>query len=401
MKKYFVLTAGILTQIVLGSIYSWSEIAANMASQWNLVSWQTQLIYGMSIAVFSFGTIVTGPMVRKHGPRKMTILSAATFALAFGCAWLSKGHFAVLFPAIGIGVGVAMALGYVVPLSTATLWFPDKKGTVTGLAVMGFGGGAIITSRVIRHLSNQGWEISRVLLLIGLVGGAVLAFSAIFQSLPEAVQSSGKDHVKSMPSVRAAMRKKIFWGLCATMFLSTIGGLIVIGSVVSIANEWSLQSVALLAVSIIALGNALGRLLWGKLLDVLGHRAIPISLILMTLGFALILFAGQNQILFLAGILLSGLQFGASLVIFAAFTEELFGQGAISKIYPLIFAAYGIAALVGPTIGGVIFDLGGSFRPVIIMSLFFPLAALALSLLMKNFKPAVHAQEQTRDRRVS
>jgi len=390
VKKYMVLMAGVLTQIILGSIYSWSEIAANLSSQWNLESWQTQLMYGMSIAVFSFGTIITGPMVRKYGPRRMTFFSALGFAGAFSLAWLSQGSFIILLPAIGLGVGAAMALGYVVPLSTATAWFPRQKGTVTGLAVMGFGGGAILTSRFIRMLSAQGWDIFHILLVLGISGGAVLAFAAIFQSFPDEKDNLSKKDTSSVLAISKALRKKVFWGLWFVMFLSTIGGLIVIGSAVSIAREWKLETVAPLAVSAIAVGNAFGRLLWGKLLDVLGHKAIPTSLVLMALGFSFILFAGQNQAIFLLGILLSGLQFGSALVIYAAFTEELFGSGAISKIYPFIFAAYGIAALVGPTIGGVIFDLRGSYRPVMIMSLVFPLIALGLSLIMKNFHPQEH-----------
>ncbi len=393
MRRYLVLVAGVLTQLILGSIYAWSEIAANLTLQWDLVSWQTQLLYGMSIAVFSFGTIGTGPLVRRLGPRRITLVSAAVFAVAFAGAWASRGNFILLVPSIGLGVGGAMAFGYVVPLATATAWFPEHKGTVTGLAVMGFGGGAIAASRVIRILTEQGWGIAQVLLFLGLAGGAVLAFSALLQGFPSrgtsgaaAADPKGEKEA-SPPSIGKASRERVFWGLWMTMFLATIGGLIVIGSAVSIAEEWRLEMVVPLAVSALAAGNAGGRLLWGRLLDSLGHRAIPASLVLMALGFGLILVSGGSQILFLAGILLTGLQFGSALVIYAAFTEELFGSGAISRIYPYIFAAYGIAALVGPPAGGLIYDLSGSYRLVMLMVLMFPIIGLGVSLSQRNFRP--------------
>ncbi len=402
MRPYLVLLAGVLMQMILGSIYAWSELAANLTEQWDLVSWQTQLLYGMSIAVFSFGTIGTGPLVRSLGPRRITLVSAGIFVLAFAGAWASRGCFLLLVPAIGLGVGAAMAFGYVVPLATATAWFPEHKGTVTGLAVMGFGGGAIAASRVIRILTEKGWGIAQVLLFLGLAGGAVLAAAALLQGFPPGAGSSraagGSSRAAGgssrsaadvpLPSIRRALRVRVFWGLWAVMFLATIGGLIVIGSAVGIAEERGMALAAPLAVSALAAGNAGGRLLWGRLLDSLGHRAIPASLVLMALGFGLILVSGGSQFLFLAGILLTGLQFGSALVIYAAFTEELFGSGAISQIYPYIFAAYGIAALAGPPAGGLIYDLSGSYRLVLLMVLAFPVLGLGVSRGMNHFRPA-------------
>jgi OFA family oxalate/formate antiporter-like MFS transporter len=391
MKKAFVLAAGVLTQLVLGSIYSWSEIASRLSTDWGLLVWQTQLMYGMSIAVFSFGTIITGPLVRKIGPGRMTLYSAIGFALAFTGAFLSNGSFYILLPSIGLGVGIAMAMGYVVPLATATAWFPDKKGTVTGLAVMGFGGGAILTSQLIHVLSNQNWDILNILLLLGIIGGSILTLSSLFQKFPVQSEAPIPSNFKDLKSRRVVLKDSTFWALWSVMFLSTIGGLIVIGNAESVAIEWNLMGAVSSVVSVLAVGNALGRLIWGGLLDKLGHKAIPLSLILMTLGFIMILFAGTNPIIFLIGIFLSGTQFGSALVIYAAFTEEIFGHGAISKIYPFIFAAYGIAALVGPTIGGAIFDIGGSYRPVIIMSIAFPLLALIISFIRKNFEVSEEA----------
>lgn len=388
MKGYLVLAAGVLMQLILGSIYSWSEIAANLTAQWNLVSWQTQMIYGVNIALFSFGTIVTGPLVKRWGPRRMTLISALLFTLGFFGAAASGGSYPGLLATAGMGVGLAMAFGYVVPLSTATAWFPRKKGTVTGLAVMGFGGGAILASRIIRLLTQQGWGIGGVLLAMGLAGGGILTLAALFQGFPPRAERCPASASGTTPlTIGEAFKRKSFWGLWFSMLLSTMGGLIIIGSAVSLAQERDLPQLAPLAVSVLALGNALGRLLWGRLLDILGHKAIPTSLSLMTLGFALILWGGSHPPLFMAGILLTGLQFGSALVIYAAFTDEFFGEGAIARIYPYIFAAYGMAALLGPPLGGFIYDIRASYQPVLTMALIFPLAGLIVSFIMKHFNP--------------
>jgi hypothetical protein len=80
MKRYFVLIAGVITQMVLGSIYSWSQIATRLEGNYGLQAWQTQLLYGTAIGVFALGTLFSGPKVRKWGPKVLTFVSSSLFA---------------------------------------------------------------------------------------------------------------------------------------------------------------------------------------------------------------------------------------------------------------------------------------------------------------------------------
>jgi OFA family oxalate/formate antiporter-like MFS transporter len=382
MKRYLVLIAGVITQMVLGSIYSWSQIATRLEAGHNLQAWQTQLLYGTAIGVFALGTLFSGPMVRKWGPKVLTFISSSLFVGGWILASISIDYFWVLFVAISIVVGLAISFGYVVPLSTSTAWFPRNKGTVTGLAVMGFGGGAILSSWVIQNLSDSGWAMAEIFLFMGVAGGILLLISAFLQNLPTdspllattAKKRTDFSFLKTMP----------FWFLFVIMFLSSIGGLMVIGSVGSIAGENNLVQYSTWSVTVLALGNAIGRLGWGALMDKLKEKTITFSLLTMSLGFVMLLFNNGNPAIFLAAVFLCGTQFGAALVVYAAYSERYFGHGAIARVYPYIFLAYGIAAVFGPTLSGLIADVYSTYEPVLIGSIFLPLIAAALFYF--NFK---------------
>jgi OFA family oxalate/formate antiporter-like MFS transporter len=183
------------------------------------------------------------------------------------------------------------------------------------------------------------------------------------------------------------------------MFLSSIGGLMVIGSVGSIAQETiigenNLLLVSTLSVTILALGNALGRLAWGALMDKLKEKTITLSLLTMSLGFVLLFFNSGNPVIFLLAVFLCGTQFGAALVVYAAFSEQYFGSGAIARVYPYIFLAYGIAAVLGPTLNGLVHDIYKTYQPVLVVSIFLPLIAVALFLFSFKEKSQFSLQKE-------
>jgi len=395
MKKYLVLAAGFVMQVCLGSVYAWSVIGAALRTELGLVSWQTELIYGLSIGTFALGTILTGKMVYRFGPRTMALASGGLFALAFSVAALSGGNFYLLLLGMGFTMGAAISFGYVCPLSTAVAWFPHHKGMVTGLAVMGFGGGSLLSGSLIGAMSGGGLPILSILRILGPLAGIAIAISALFLSLPDRRLGLSGTKPGSTPRILPHEKKffktAVFWSLALSMFLGTIGGLIVIGKITSMASEYDLGAYGPLSLAILAAGNAAGRLLWGSLMDRLGSKAIFISFGLMSLGFVLLTMAHGSLGLFLAGTALTGLQFGGSLVIFATFTEKYYGPGAIGRVYPYIFAFYGLAALTGPWIGGILHDTMGSYEVLVMALAGLPLLGLAVSFrgirTIKRFAP--------------
>ncbi len=388
MKKYLVLISGVAIQLILGSIYAWSAIAELLSDSVGLSAAQAQSIYGTAIGVFAAGTIFFGRMLRRIGPRISTAISALLFGSSYLIAGISGGSYPILLVSLGLLLGLGIAAGYVVPLSTATAHFPNIKGTVTGLAVMGFGGGAILASWLVRSLDASGVSVLDMFPLFAGIGAAVLLLASSVQEYPQAMKLQIQTGTRPAPiPVGQLMRDGSFWSLYATMFTATLGGLIIIGSVVSLGNELGFAAVSAIGISVLALGNSSGRLIWGSMMDRIGIRAIPVSLVLMLLGFVLILFSNGIPLLFFTGVFLTGFQFGASLVLYGSFCEHHFGDGAISTVYPMIFTAYGLAALIGPVLGGVLYDAAGSYNQLLIYISILPLVALgsfALGFIPRN-----------------
>lgn len=374
IKPYLILAAGVLVQLCLGSVYAWSVIGSGLRTDLGLTSSQTELIYGLSIGVFALGTTVTGRLVYRFGPRLMTLVSGLLFALSFWGASQSGGNPLLLTLTLGVVMGLGIAFGYVCPLTVSVAWFPAHKGLVTGLAVMGFGGGAVVSAAVIRFLYESGTPMLSILWPVGLVGGGAILLSALVLEFPPSQETASKGHAPRIHEHRTSFWKTgVFWALAGAMFLGTVGGLIVIGKITSIGKEYGQEALVGLALALLPLGNASGRLLWGALLDRLGTKAIPLSFGFMALGFFLLAFSPQQPFFYPLGALLTGLQFGASLVLYAAFSERYYGIGAIGRVYPYIFVFYGLAALLGPWTGGVIHDALGSYT-----ALLFGLTVMAL-----------------------
>ncbi|WP_028973309.1 MFS transporter [Spirochaeta cellobiosiphila] len=376
MKRTMVLISGILMQIILGSVYAWSVVGKALRADYHLLSWQTELIYGIAIGVFACGTIITGRLLRVWGPKVLAIISAILFGLSFLLASFSQGHFIVLLLSLGILLGVGIAFGYVIPLSTAVAWFPHHKGLVTGLAVMGFGGGAIGASKFFNTLMAHNLNILQALLYFGILGAVILVIGSIFQAFPP---SEAKDIEKT--SFELSLPKgRLFWYLAISMFLASLGGLIVIGKVTSLADYYGYTAIATVALTLVTLGNATGRLLWGYLFDHLGAKSLLISTLLMTLGFLCLLASPISPVLFLIGVALTGLQFGATLVLFAAYSSRYFGIKAMAEVYPFIFAHYGIAAIIGPALGGLVYDILGSYTALMAGLTIIPVIGLVIYL---------------------
>jgi OFA family oxalate/formate antiporter-like MFS transporter len=259
---------------------------------------------------------------------------------------------------LGIGLlsGIGIGLGYVCPLTACVRWFPARKGLVTGIAVAGFGGGAIILAEVAETMFARGWDPLRLFRALGVIFWIWLAGCALLIRCPAAAVVTGSP--VSGPSLwRDARFRRLFAG----MFCGTFGGLLAIGHLKPIALTAELSSQAgALAVAGFAAGNALGRIAWGVLHDRVGSRLVPIGM--GFLGFVLLgLLDSGVAWRFIGASLVAGFGFGSCFVLYAAETAAVFGVAQVPRIYPKIFLAYGVAGITGPLLGGWLYDITGAY----------------------------------------
>jgi len=138
--RYLNLLASVLIQLCLGGIYAWSGFVPQLNASYGISVAQTQLVFGVSIAMFTGAMVWSARLVEHRGPRVVASIGGVLFGLGYLTASFSGGHFPVLLLGIGVLAGIGTGFGYSCLLPNCMRWFPDHKGLVTGVAVAGFGG---------------------------------------------------------------------------------------------------------------------------------------------------------------------------------------------------------------------------------------------------------------------
>lgn len=395
MTKYIILVASVLIQTCIGGLYAWSEFVPALTKTCNLSTAQTQLIFGSLIAVFTVSMVIAGRLLNRISPRWIAAFGGLAFGGGYWIASQSGGNFWLMLFGIGIFTGIGTGFCYVCPLTMCAKWFPDSKGLVTGIAVAGFGGGAVLLAYLAEHFFNQGMDVLEIFKTVGMLYGLVILIAALPLHMPDG-------EATSRPPIEFGLltRDRYFWGLALGMFAGTFAGLLVIGNLKPmILSSGVEKEAAALAISAFAIGNAFGRISWGWITDRIHAKAIPASLaFLAVMVFVtwLTMDTAASAEIFSA---LLGIGFGACFVVYAAQTASHYGADHLAGIYPLVFLAYGLSGLTGPWVGGLIYDQTGSYAGGLLLSLGILLVSIAISLVLLGFfgggDKAAEAEAQT------
>lgn len=363
-NRWIILFAGVIIQIILGGVYAWSTFTPYLTKNYNLSKGQCGFIFGLTIAVFALAMVFAGRVIIKKGPRFTAGIGAILFIAGYIVSSFSNGNFVLLLLGLSVITGAGIGFGYICPLSVGMKWFPDKKGLVTGIAVAGFGGGAVLLSSVARYFLNTGIDVLEFFYWIGLINGTLLFIASLFLVNPPIT-----DVVISEKFEESMIFTLPFGIMAVGLFSGTFSGLLIIGNLTPIIVKAGLSDIqAVRAISIFAVGNALGRILWGYVFDYFNYKSIPASLGASALFILFLLFPLKTWGLLLVSGLV-GFGFGANFVIYAAAISRYFGCDNFSKLYPICFLGYGIAGLIAPGTGGWLADKFGSYEWALLLSI--------------------------------
>lgn len=336
----------------LGGIYAWSIFASELIEKYHFSAKQAQLIFGLVIAIFPITMVFANKLAKKIKPTILGYFSGFLFLFGYLLAALSNGNFLVITLGISVLAGIGTGLGYWVSLTIPVQWFPHRKGLITGIAAAGFGLGAFVLSLVSEFILSKGTTIFQMFGVIGLVYGLLIVLMSNFIHQPlENIKSDEKKHYKFLSSPPFLM-------LFAGIFFGTFSGLLIIGNLKLIGEHHIISNHSLiLGVSLFAVANFLGRLMWGLLSDFFSASlTIFFALLLQSVSIILLNFILLNNTSYLILSAVIGFAFGANFVLFAKETAQIFGLANIGKVYPYVFLGYAIAGIAGPLSGGVLFD---------------------------------------------
>jgi MFS transporter, OFA family, oxalate/formate antiporter len=368
MKKYLTVLASFIIMLCIGSIYAWSIIASELIEKFKFSTFQSQVIFGTVIAVFPVTMIFVGQLSKKISFKYLGYISGLLFFTGYFIAGNSQGNFAIVFLGIGVFAGIATGFGYWVALTSPAQWFPEKKGLITGIAAAGFGLGAVLMSEMTERILNSSQNVLQLLKIAGISYGLIIF---ILSNLIYQIQNSlsvKEEPVKIKNLLSSKISKELFLGI----FLGTFSGLLIIGSLKIIGGQYNISNhYLILGVSLFAIANFLGRLIWGILSDYIGASlSIFLALIFQSISIILLNIIDLSNISYLILALLIGFCFGGNFVLFAKETAQVFGVCNLGIIYPYIFLGYSLAGITGPIAGGFLFDISSTFfYPIFLASI--------------------------------
>jgi len=407
MNRGLVVMGAILIQLALGAIYAWSVFTPSLVAEgWSKEN--TQWVFAIGLASFAISMVFAGKKLNSWGPQKLTWIGGIVLGLGYILAGLigGTGFWKLLF-LIGLVGGTGIGFAYVVPIAVGMRWFPDKKGMITGLAVAGFGFGAMLWVKLAGEWGNflSTLGLSNTFVVYGIAFALMVVIGGLWMKFPPAEWKPAGFDANKASSAKATSNQEFnssemlgkiqFYLIFLTFVFSAGAGLMSIGLMKLYPME-ALQNAGMSAAQASAiagtamavffsLANGLGRIIWGLISDKLGRKK---SIVIMTAtqGIIVLLFtymAGTEVLLYL-GATLIGFNFGGNFALFPTITADTFGAKNVGQNYPFIFLSYGVGGILGPILGGKMGDLG-NFPLAFTIS---GIAVLTGTILILFVKPA-------------
>ena len=347
-------------------MYAWSTLNLPIIEAMPAMAWWAAPPYSTfttALVLLGLSAALLGPWVERRGPRVAARCAALCFSsgLALGGLAVVQQQPLLLFLGLGLLCGIGCGIGYIAPVSTLVKWFPDRRGLATGLAIMGFGGGAFIGGYANAALIASFGVAATLFVLAGLYLLLMLAGAQLLRQPPVAAQAPGSSGSAALRTPASGLSRgqairspqfALLWGMLCINVTAGIGILAQASPMMQdLFGKTPAEAAAV--VSLISLFNAGGRLFWSSLSDRIGRRTtFLVFFTAQALLFLLIprLAAAGAWWPFLACLLLVFTIYGGGFATMPAYVADLFGTRHVGAIYGSLLTAWSAAALLGPLI---------------------------------------------------
>jgi len=370
-NRWVIAIAGVFLQIALGAVYAWSVFRVPLAKQFGWSISEVTLTFTISIFVLGVAAFFGGLWLNRKGPRVVALTGGALYGLGVFLASFSH-KLSWLYLSYGVIGGIGLGLSYIVPVAVLVKWFPDRRGLITGIAVGGFGAGALITAPVATRLI-QSVGVLTTFAYLGIAYLIVTLVTGLFmQNPPDGWRPEGWTPTATQTSHRAsrdytlgeALKTWQWWALWLLLFLNTCAGISIISQEAPLFQELAgvTAVVAASMVGLASIGNAVGRVFWAWVSDSITRRVtflvMFLSQILLFWFLPNITTASLMTIVAFVVLMCYGGGFGTM----PAFAADYFGPKNVGPIYGLMLTAWGFASVFGPLLIAHMRETAGSYR---------------------------------------
>ncbi len=409
-RGWSVTFSGTGINLALGILYTWSifkgaikssiEKGGPEAFNWSLASLNDP--YAVCCIVFAFAMILAGKCQDRFGPRVTAFIGGILVGLGF--IWISSTtSYAIWVVGFGILAGTGIGFGYSAATPPALKWFPpEKTGLIAGLVVSGFGLASVYIAPLSRYMVGI-WGLQKAMLFFGIAFLLVVCGLSMFLVNPPAgyvpqtpKSKDGKPAAARKPQADARpsemMKTGAFYIIWLIYFIGAGAGLMVIGSVAGMAQK-SMGDLAFVAVAILAIGNAGGRIGAGFLSDKIGRRAtltimLLFQAVLMLIAIPVVGSAKTSGIIIVLLATFLGFNYGTNLSIFPSLTKDNWGLKNFGINYGMVFTAWGVGGLVMGRLSQMLLAKTGSYTSSFVTAAALLLIGAGLTVVLKGRKTA-------------
>jgi MFS family permease len=424
--RWLVPPAALAIHLSIGQVYALSVFKTPLVQRFETSETAIAVVFSIAIVMLGLSAAFGGTWVERNGPRKAMAASAAFFVtgLLVGGLGISTGQLWLLYLGYGVIGGIGLGLGYISPVSTLIKWFPDRPGLSTGLAIMGFGGGAFIASNLSNELLQAYTSVpagdvpsdavAPAFFTLALIYALFMTFGVLTVRVPPIgwrpagwvpKPDTGGLRTTAHVSANQAIKTRQFWFLWVILFCNVTAGIGILEQAAPMIRDFFPDEVTPAAaagfVGLLSLANMSGRIVWSSTSDVIGRK--PTYMLYLGVGAVAFFFlatAGSSAVfvfVLLAALILTF--YGGGFATIPAYLKDLFGTFQVGAIHGRLLTAWSAAGVAGPLIVNVITDAqrdGGAtgaaaYRPSLLVMVGLLVIGFVANLLVRRVDEKHHA----------
>jgi MFS family permease len=427
-SRWLVPPAALAIHLSIGQVYALSVFKIPLVERFDTSETAIAIVFSIAIVMLGLSAAFGGTWMERNGPRKAMAASALFFVtgLLVGGLGIATQQLWLLYLGYGVIGGIGLGLGYISPVSTLIKWFPDRPGLATGLAIMGFGGGAFIAS----NLSNELLQaytavpeggvpsdaVAPAFFTLALIYALFMSFGVLTVRVPPAgwrpegfvprTESKGLMTTANV-SANQAIKTPQFWFLWVILFCNVTAGIGILEQASPMIQDFFPDEVSPAAaagfVGLLSLANMGGRIVWSSTSDVIGRK--PTYMLYLGVGAVAFFFlatAGSSAVfvfVLLAALILSF--YGGGFATIPAYLKDLFGTFQVGAIHGRLLTAWSAAGVAGPLIVNVITDSqreagrtgAAAYRPSLLVMVGLLVIGFIANLMVRRVADKHHASD--------